>query len=381
MKTDSASPKSKTDKQIETFKQCLDAESKHQKAQQSLYYTTRSLMGYTWATWNWIIGSRGRGKSFAVLDTALNYVRKYGQDNVKIYYFRISDLSIKAMLANQGAKCVDSMLVKKYNLCLSVKSNSLYNNGSPLITFYPLVSAAKIGKGLAEFDPDFLDGIHKRYIFIIIDEFMMAEGLEKKSVGNPVEQFKIYIENILRDQQRLNYPAVKVFGCANAVSECSDFLAQLAGFIPEKPGRYKLKRRHMIIDMVSNSKAYIEKRKKSYGADIMDYNNDANYTNIVKRDIETLMPKTQILHKVTAIIKFSKNKSQWYTLWDNQVIKLYSNQTYSKDQVIAMRRYLDEEYQPDRVLNIFDRYDSRGFMYSDLISQSTFAANLRLLKK
>lgn len=354
---------------------------KHKKNQESLYYTTRSLMGYQWATWKWIIGSRGRGKSFAVLDTALNFVKKYGQDNVKIYYFRISDLSIKAMLANQGAKCIDTLLVRKYGLELSVHANSLYNKEKPLISFYPLVSAAKVGKGIAEFDPDFLDGIHKRYIFIIIDEFMMAEGVEKKSVGNPVEQFKIYIENILRDQERLNYPAVHIFGCANAVSECSDFLAQLAGFIPEKPGRYKLKRKHMIVDMVENSQAYIAKRKKSYGADIMDYENDSNYTNNIKRDIETLIPKNRRLNKVSCIIKFTKNPTTWFTIWDGNIIKSYTNQPYKKSQVIAMRRYLDTEYNQDLILSIFDRYDARAFLYADLISQATFGAQLKLIKK
>ena len=367
--------------EFKNIQKALDRSYKHHKAQESLYYTTRSLMGYQWATWKWIIGSRGRGKSFAVLDTALNFVKKYGEDNVKIYYFRISDLSIKTMLANQGAKCIDTLLVRKYNLDLSVHANSLYNNDKPLITFYPLVSAAKVGKGIAEFDPDFLDGYHNRYVFIIIDEFMMADGIEKKSVGNPVDQFKIYIENILRDQERLDYPAVHVFGCANAVSECSDFLAQLAGFIPEKTGRYKLKRKHMIIDMVENSQAYIDKRKKSYGADIMDYENDSNYTNNIKRDIETLIPKSQKLCKITAIIKFTKNPNTWFTVWDGDIIKQYNNQPYNKKQVIAMRRYLDSEYNSELVLSIFDRYDARAFRYSDLISQATFSAQLKLIKK
>lgn len=289
-------------------------------------------MGYDWATWYWCVGSRGRGKSFSVMDFVLNQVRKYGEENVKIYYFRISDLSIKAMLANQGAKCIDSLLVKKYNLNLSVHANSLYNNDKPLITFYPLVSAAKIGKGIAEFDPDFLDGIHKkRHVFCIIDEFMMAEGVERKSVGNPVDQFKIYIENILRDQERLDYPAVRIFGCANQVSECSDFLAQLCGFIPSELGRFKLKRKHMIIDNIANSDAYLAKRKKSYGADITDYNNDSNYSNQLKRDVATLLPKNVRLNKVTNVIKFTKNPDSWYCIWDGNIIKKWKNQTFKKE--------------------------------------------------
>lgn len=349
-----------------------------------LYFTLHSALGIHGWNWYWGIGARGRGKSFAGVDTVFDYKQKYGEENVKCYYFRISDLSIKSLLANNASKAVDAMIKRKYNLSLTIKSNRLYNHDKPCIDFYPLVSAAKQGKGIAEYDPDFLNkqppGV-KRFIFIIIDEFMMAEGLEKKSVGNPVEQFKIYVENILRDQEQLDYRAVMILGFANSVSECSDFLAQLAGFIPEMPGRYKLTRKHMLVDMIPNSQAYIDKRKKSIGADIMDYDNDSNYTNIVKRDLETLKPKNLKLIKPTAIIKFGKDKLHWFTLWDGKYIKRYNGQQVKKNKIISMRRYLDEFYNQDLVKNIFDRYDARDFMYSDLISQSTFAAELKLLKK
>lgn len=367
---------------MSSMKDVLDRNKKREKLQQSLYYNVRSLVGNQWATFLWIIGARGRGKSYSTMDFVLNQVKKYGQENVKIYYFRISDLSIKTMLANQGAKCIDQKLIRKYNLNLSVHGNSLYHDGKPLISFYALVSAAKTGKGVAEFDPDFLDGINKkRHIYMIIDEFQIAEGVEKRSVGNPVDQFRIFLENLLRDQERLDYPAVRIFGCANAVSECSDFLSQLCGFIPEKMGRFKLKRKHTIVENISNSDAYIEKRKKSYGADVTDYENDSNYSNIIKRDKETLIPKTQKLHKVTNIIKFSKNPETWYTVWDGNIIKKYTKQTYAPHQVIAMRRYLDTEFNPELVMSIIDRYDARAFMYADLISQATFSANLKQIKR
>lgn len=357
------------------------------KKNKSLYYTTQSLMGIDWWSWAWICGSRGRGKSYAVMDTVLSYIKRYGYKNVKCYYFRISDLSIKKMIENKARKAIDALLIRKYDLQLSCKANTIYDRGYPIIDFYPLVSAAKQGKGVAEYDPEFLNNRPidkrtgkpiKRFIFIIIDEFMIAEGVEKKSVGNPVEQFKIYIENILRDQERMDYPAVRIFGCANAVSECSDFLAQLAGFIPEQPGRYKLKRKHMIIDNVPNSQAYMDKRKKSYGADIMDYENDSNYTNIIKRDLETLMPKSQRLVKPTAIIKFSKDPKKWFTIWDGNIIRRYNNQTCNN--VIAMKRYLDSFFDQDLAKSVIERYDARAFQYVDLISQATFAAELKLIK-
>lgn len=349
-----------------------------------LYYTMDSLMGIQWWNWAWICGARGRGKSFAAVETILRYRKKYGAENVKAYWFRISDLSVKALLANKGAKAVDALLVRKYNLDITTKAGRVFDRGIPLFDCYALVSAAKQGKGIAEYDPDFLnkqpEGT-KRFIFIILDEFQMAEGIEKKSIGNPVDQFKIFIENILRDQEQLDYPAVRIIGCANAVSECSDFLAQLAGFIPEYPGRFKLKRRHMIVDNIPNSKAYLEKRKKSIGADIMDYDDDSNYTNIVKRDLETLAPKNKRYLKVTTLIKFSKEKRDWFCVYDGNVIRRYRGETVNKNIVIPMRRYLDALFDQEVMMSVIERYDARAFVFSDLISQATFAAALKTIKK
>lgn len=350
-----------------------------------LYYTMHSVLGIHWWNWLWCIGARGRGKSFSGVDTVLDFCKKYGQENVKCYYFRISDLSIKSMLANKARKTIDAKLVRKYDLDITTKANTIYNRGKPLMDFYALVSAAKTGKGVAEYDPDFLNQYYKdgkkRFIFIILDEFMMAEGVEKKSVGNPVDQFKIFIENILRDQEQLPYRAVMIMGFANSVSECNDFLAQLAGFIPETPGRYYLKRKHMIVDNIPNSKAYLEKRKKSIGADIMDYDNDANYTNVVKRDLESLMNKGRQLIRVTTLLKFSKDPKDWFCVYDGRYIRRYRGETVNKNLIVGMKRHLDNFFDPDIVKDVFEMYDARAYIYADLISQATFAAQLKLLKK
>ena len=135
----------------------------------------------------------------------------------------------------------------------------------------------------------------------------------------------------------------------------------------------------MIVDNVPNSQAYIDKRKKSYGADIMDYEEDSNYTNIIKRDLETLMPKSQRLVKPTAIIKFSKDSNHWFTLWDGNIIRKYNKQTCNN--VIAMKRYLDTMFDQDLAKSVIERYDARAFRYADLISQATFAAELKAIKK
>lgn len=361
----------------------IDAQNKKFE-QMGLYFTTCSAFGIPWWTWYWMIGARGRGKSYAALETVLQFMRKYGQENVKCYYFRISDTSVKAMLADKGRKAVDAKLKRKYNLDLEVHNYSLYNNGKPFIDFYPLVSAAKKGKGVAEYDPEFLgnqpEGV-RRFIFLLIDEFMIDETQEKRTIGNPVKQFKMYFENIMRDQEQLDYRAVMVLGCANNVAECNDFLAEICGFIPSAPGRYKLKRKHMIIDMIPNSQAYIEKRKKSIGADIMGYDDDENYTNIIKRDLETLMPHGTRLRIPTRIIKFSKEKKDWFTVWDGNIIKKYTNQPFKSSMVTSMKRYLDNQFDPEKVLQVIQMQDARFFKFSDLMSQASFISNLKLIRK
>ena len=356
-----------------------------------LYLTPHAIMGYHNITHFVVVGSRGRGKSVFSLDAAIDYKRKYGYENVKIFYFRVSDSSVKAMLANKGAKAIDPILVNKYKLEITTKNNVLYDAGKPLIEFYPLVSAGKVGKGVNLYDANFLNNRPinpktgkpiKRFIFVIIDEFLLAEGVEKKTVGDPVAQFKIYMESILRDQERLDYDAVRCFYLANAVSECAPWLGQLFNYIPT-PGDFgikKLTRKHCIIWNVPNSEAYLEKRKKSYTSDIFDYENDPNYTNIVKRDLETIMPKNHKLNKVTSVIMFSKYPQDWFCIYDDRYIRLYRKESVKKEKYIAMIRHLDTTFIPDIVKNIFEMYDARAFMYADLISQASFSAKMKLLK-
>lgn len=355
-----------------------------------LYLTPHALMGYHGITHYLILGSRGRGKSVISLDAPFAAKKKYGYENVKIFYFRISDLSVKAMLANKAAKAVDPILIHKYGLDITTKNSTIYDHGKPLVEFYPLVSAGKVGKGVNLYDADYLnnrplgkDGKPiKRFIYIILDEFLMAEGVEKRSVGNPVDQWKIYLEAILRDQERLDYDAVKIFYLANSVSECASFMGQLFNFIPT-PGDFgikKLTRKHTLVWNVPNSKAYIEKRQKSYTADIMDYEDDPNYTNVVKRDLETIKDKKTRLHRVSNLIMFSKMPNDWFCVYDGRYIRRYRGEALSKNIRIPMYRHLDALYNEEIVKDVLLRYDVRDFMYADLISQASFSAKMKELK-
>jgi len=260
--------------------------------------------------------------------------------------------------------------------------------GKPLIEFYPLVSAGSKGKGLNLYDCNFFGKKDKKgkqiktFIITIWDEFLMSDGIERKSVGDPVEQYKIYREAILRDAGFQNYDCVYNFLLANNVSECAAVTGALYNYIPDPNNhrRVKLTRKHAMFWNVPISDAYIEKRRKSINSNIVDFENDPNYTNLQK-DLSLVKPKRTRIHKVTALIKFDRmDKKKWFCLYDSKYIRQYRGETVNKNIIIPMKRYLDELFNPELVEMIFDRFDQRNFMYADIMSMALFQSQLKLLK-
>lgn len=333
---------------------------------------------------------RGIGKSVISVETAIILKRKYGYENVKCFYFRLTDISIKAMLANKAAKAIDPLLIHKYNLEITCKGNVVYDHGKPLIEFYPLVSAGSKGKGVNLYDCTFFNNRPvakngkpiKRFIVTIWDEFLMAEGIEKKSVGDPVSQYKVYMEAILRDAERLPYNAVYNYFLANSVSECAPVTGALFNYIPDPENHniVKLTRKHAVFWNVPVNQAYLDKRSKSYNADIMDYKYDPNYTNKIKRDLELIKPKKQRLRKITMVIKFGRYEPDWFCVWDGKYIRKYNHECFNKNLAVSMTRHLGSIFDSELATSIIERYDYKGFMYADLMSQALFASKMKLIK-
>ena len=301
---------------------------------------------------------------------------------MKCYYFRTNDNSIKALL--QPDKAVDPYLMHKYDMHITKKGNHVYNDGELLYEAYPLVSAASIGKGVnlydnKWFDPKYMAG-KKRFIVTIWDEFMLDEGVGKKSVGDPVKQYMIYREAIFRDAERLPYNAVYNFLLANNVSECANVTGQLFNFIPN-PNQHrvtKLTRKHAIFWNVPITEAYKQKRSKSYNAAIIR-DDDPNY-HAVERDLSMVKKKSTRVYRLTNLIKFSKQKSDWFCVYDKVYIKKYSKEKFKKDKVIAMYRNQEELYNPELAKHVLDMNDYRSYMFCDIMSMAAFQAAMKTYK-
>lgn len=384
-----ATDREKTKKIVKRFRQ----DQEKRKKPLGLYLNAQPFNGYGKEYIHFIFaGARGRGKSVITLDAPIASCEKHGYENNKIYYFRLSDTSVKSLLANNADKLVDPYLVDKYKMSISRKGNIVYNKGKKLLEVYSLVSAPK-NKGTALYDYNFLNNRPidpktgepvKRFVWLILDEFQIAEGLERNSVANrsTAALFKMYAETILRDQQFLDYPAVRCFYCANNVAECSSFTTEMWGYYmpPGKHEIVKCRRKNAVFISVPNSDEYVNKRKSSITGSITDFENDSNYSNEIQLDLSLIKPRKTRLYRVTSLIKFSKNPGDWYCVYDGSVIKKYNKQTVAKSLIVPMKRHLDEEYRQEAVNNIFTLYDSQMYLYVDIATLANFRARMKELK-
>ena len=82
-----------------------------------------------------------------------------------------------------------------------------------------------------------------------------------------------------------------------------------------------------------------------------------------------------------AIIKFTKEPKNWYTIWDSGIIRRYKNEKLDKSCDFCMRPYLDSFYSLERKTTIFDMYDSNTFKFDTLITKAYFESDLQTVRK
>ena len=356
----------KTLKSINKKKEELKTDVKRKKElyEAKEWYTIRSLLGNQWANWFIMAGARERGKTFSVQDYVLNcyFNPKSELYHVPFYWMRLNDIAIKNMLMNNGAKMFEPILVRKYHLeNIKVRGDSVFIGKDLLCRVYGLSNAYN-NKGAAIFDATTFKGAR-----IIIDEVALEKGQRK--TFDVVYNLKMQIENIVRSERK----NVKVFMMLNNTEDCPELMAMF-GFIPVEFGVYKLKRKHCVVDYIPNNEAY-EKRRKNALANEID-TGTGNFTNKVVRDLELLYKGR--LGKPAMIVKFSKDKTDWFTIWEGNIICPYNNE---KKPSIAMKRYIDDTFVPSLRDSIIQQEDVRAFKYKDILTQSLWRKNMELIKK
>ena len=341
------------------------------------WYNLRPILGHAnWALFYLLLGGREAGKSYSVSNF---FVDQYKNKGIPFTWLRLTENAARKLLQNNAEKLVDPDLRRKYNLDLITSGNNVYEvvrrsepdkNGKTKILEKKLMARVYAlstfynDKG-SIFDNEFLDDPAMRYN-VAIDEFQREKG--EKNTFDILYSLVNQLENLLRSTKE----RTKIFFLGNTLEESSDILCAF-NFIPESWGIYKLKKKRAVIHFIEPSEAY-KKRRKGTIADIL-MPDASTFTNKIDTD-NSLITKQRLI-KPSYIIKFTKSKADWFTVWDSNIIKKYNGE---KAQVRAMRPYLDEFYSVDQAKQIVELFDTRCYQFSNLINFKQFQKQVQLLK-
>lgn len=333
------------------------------------WYSLRSILGCSWARLIFLLGGREAGKSYAVTKLFVNQFFRYGRP---FYWLRLTETSQRKLLTNNAEKLIDPDIKRLYNIDVVTKGDAVYavkrNDKGDVIEKKLMARVLALStfyndKGSGLFDKDFLND-PKMYYNICLDE--MNKEQNEKRTQDIVYSFANQLENIVRSTKT----RVRCICVGNTLEEASDILAAL-NFLPETFGRFKLKSKHAVVDYIEPSAKYLERRKGSYADILMP--EASTFTNTVEVDTSLVTGKRLI--KPSYVIKFSKTEK--YTVWDSNVVASYNGEQV---HVIAMRPYIDELFNVQQRDSIMVMYDTRSFLFRNLITQKKFKKALELLK-
>ena len=228
----------------------------------------------------------------------------------------------------------------------------VYDHKNPFMTVIPLSGFAKL-KGVGFFDKDF-----KGQYNIVLDEFQLEQG-ERRTSFDILYNFIGSIENIARTTKS----NIRVFIIGNTLEEASSILKAFE-FLPEKFGRYYLKSKRCVIDYIENSEEYDKDREGSI-ASILGGRSMSNYTNERRKSL-SMITKDRIL-RPTAIIKFSKEPGEWFTVWDGKIVRPYKGDKVAEGMIITMRPHLGDLYTRERMIQVVESYDAQYLRFQNLI--------------
>lgn len=353
-----------------------------EKTYKDEWYTVNSIFGNDWARFFYLLGGREAGKSYSVMKWSTNRKLKK-PDKVKFYWFRLTETQQKALLSNNAGDLIDPDLKRKYGLKTMTKGNIVYTykeekvvnkNGKEVTNKTDIKEFCRVmacstfynDKGRGYFDNEY-DG---EYI-CILDE--MNRELSERNTFDIVYAFVNQLENVLRSTKT----RVKIIMIGNTLEEASDLLSAL-NFIPDGFGRYKLKRKLAVVDYIKPNEKYLERRKESTANYMMP--DASTFTNEIELD-KSLLVNKRMRKRPTSIIKFSKLKSAWFTVWDGKIISPYNNEQLTEGSAVPMVRYLDEQFNLERRNNVQELFDARCYQFTTLACFKTFQKNLKLLQK
>lgn len=328
------------------------------------------------------MGSREVGKSYAVTNFLVDQFVNRG---IPFVWLRLTERQSQKLLQNNAEKLVDPDIRRKYKLDLTTNGTNVYHvtkrtapdkNGKTKILEKKLMarvlnlSTFYTDKG-SIFDKDFLKNElgdwNGMWYNIACDEFEREKN--EKNTFDILYALTNQLENLVRSTKE----HIRVFFMGNTLEEASDVLCAF-NFIPETFGLYKLKSKRAVIHYIPPSDLYLQRRKGSIADILMP--TASTFTNKIEMD-KSLITKQRLIAP-QYVVKFSKDKGAWFTVWNNNIVAPYNGE--KGKPVIPMRPYLDEVYSVEGVKAIMQTFDTRSYQFRNLITFKKFQSEMALLK-
>ena len=99
------------------------AKERNEKIQKREWYLLRSVLGYSWAIFYFLLGGREAGKSYATTRFFVSQWKRYGRPFI---WLRLSETSAKKLLSNNAEKLIDPDIRRQFNLDLTTNGNNVY---------------------------------------------------------------------------------------------------------------------------------------------------------------------------------------------------------------------------------------------------------------
>lgn len=347
---------------------------KYEQFQDREWYNLRSILGNDWAMFYYLLGGREAGKSYAVLRF---FVWQWKTKGRPFTWLRLTDASAKKLLNNNAEKLVDPDIRRYFDLDLVTKGNNVYEviqrdakgvvKEKKLMARVLALSTFYNDKGSGLYDNQFLDN-PDMYYNICLDE-MNKEKCERRT-QDILYSFTNQLENLIRSTKE----RVRIICIGNTLEEASDILAGI-NFIPTEFGRYKLRNKRTVIDYIPLTDAYKARREGTAAAILSPA--ASTFTNQIFMDISQINADGK-LTRPTQIIKFSRDKKDWYTVWDGSTINFYNGEKVNSE--IMMRPYEDGLFVMKNREDVILKFMLKGYMFRNLLIQKKFKKEIELLK-
>ena len=264
----------------------------------NFYYSSNELFSHN-AFINFVMGVRGGGKSFDAKDRAIRNFLKNKKQTVYIRRTRTEIDLVKKTYFND-------IMFKYPDTEFSVNGDVGYINGEIAIIFLPLSVSS-----------NFKSSSYPEVNFIVFDEYVIAESVNKRYLKNEMILLLELIETIFRMREG------RVLFLGNAISYVNPLFNFFDIEINDTNKRFHKFKNGLIVIELANNSDYIEEKSKTKFYNLLEGTNYLQYAfnNVaLEDDFSFICKKRPRGLDFLCTLRFNKNI---FSVWLTQDTKLY----------------------------------------------------------